>query len=159
MQVYASSCLLKLYYSRQMHVHSSIITKCPVLINRGGNLDRGNPYRFLRFERAYGRTMQSLWIFILFADSHLQSFHSLYSNCCQFAVTPSMLHEVKHATAAYNREHENKLSVSQQVVFCLLLCMGVLQWDPMPKLCFVMVLTSCKDFFADCKDFLSWSYR
>ena len=22
-----------------------------------------------------------------------------------------------------------------------------------------MVLTSCKDFFADCKDFLSWSYR
>ena len=24
--------------------------------------------------------------------------------------------------------------------------MGVLQWDPMPKLCFVMVLTSCKDF-------------
>ena len=31
--------------------------------------------------------------------------------------------------------------------------MGVLEWDPMPKLCFVMVLTSCKDFFADCKDF------
>ena len=24
--------------------------------------------------------------------------------------------------------------------------MGVLQRDPMPKLCFVMVLTSCKDF-------------
>ena len=46
----------------------------------------------------------------------------------------------------YNREHENKLSVSQQVVFCLLLYMGVLQRDPMPKLCFIMVLTSCKDF-------------
>ena len=85
------------------------------------------PYGFLRFERAYGRTMQSLWIFILFADSHLQSFHSLYLNCCEFAVTPSMLHEAKHATTAYNREHENILSVSQQVVFCLLLCMGVLR--------------------------------
>ena len=83
---------------------------------------------------------------MIFADSHLQSFHSLYSNCCQFAVTPSMLHEAKHATATYNREHENKLSVSQQVVFCLLLYMGVLQQDPMPQLCFVMVLTSCKDF-------------
>ena len=50
---------------------------------------------------------------MIFADSHLQSFHALYSNCCEFAVT-SMLH----------REHENKLSVSQQVVFCLLLYMG-----------------------------------
>ena len=66
------------------------------------------PYRFLRFARAYRRTMQSLWIFMIFADSHLQSFHALYSNCCQFAVTPSILREVKHATAAYNREHENK---------------------------------------------------
>ena len=83
---------------------------------------------------------------MIFADSHLQSFHSLYSNCCEFAVTPSMLHVAKHATAAYHREHENKLSVSQQVVFCLLLYMGVLQQDPMPKMCFVMVLTSCKDF-------------
>ena len=61
-------------------------------------------------------------------------------------MTPSMLHGAKHATVAYNREHENKLSVSQQVMFCLLLYMGVLQRDPMPKLCFVMVLTSCKDF-------------
>ena len=83
---------------------------------------------------------------MIFAHSHLQSFHALYSNCCEFAVTPSMLREVKHATAAYNMEHENKLSVSQQVVFCLLLYMGVLHRDPMPKLCFVMVLTSCKDF-------------
>ena len=34
-----------------------------------------------------------------------------------------------------------------QVVFSLLLyILGVLQRDPMPKLCFVMVLTSCKDF-------------
>ena len=70
---------------------------------------------------------------MLFADSHLQSFHSLYSNCCEFAVTLSRLHEAKHATAAYNREHENKLSVSQQVVFCLLLYMGVLQRDHMPE--------------------------
>ena len=90
--------------------------------------------------------MQSLWIFMIFADSHLQSFHSLYSNCCEFAVTPSMLHEAKHATAAYNREHKNKLSVLQQVVCCLLLYMGVLERDPMTELCFVMVLTSCKDF-------------
>ena len=80
---------------------------------------------------------------MIFADSHLQSFHALYLNCCEFAVTPSMLHEAKHATAAYNREQENILSVSQQVVFCLLLYMGVLQQDPMAK--FVMVLTSCKN--------------
>ena len=52
--------------------------------------------------------MQSLRIFMIFADSHLQSFHALYSNCCQFAMTSAML-----------REHESKLSVSQQVVFCL----------------------------------------
>ena len=31
--------------------------------------------------------------------------------------------------------------------------MGVLQRDPIPKLCFAMVLTICKDFFADCKVF------
>ena len=31
--------------------------------------------------------------------------------------------------------------------------MGELQWDPIPKLCFAMVLTICKDIFADCKDF------
>ena len=99
--------------------------------------------------------MQSLQIFMIFADSHLQSFHALYSNCCQFAVTPSMLHEAKHATAAYNREHENKLSVSQQVVFCLLMYMGVLQRYPMPKLCFVMVLTNCKDFLQIVRIFLS----
>ena len=37
-----------------------------------------------------------------------------------------MLHEAKHATTAYNREHEIKLSVSQQVVFCLLLYMGAI---------------------------------
>ena len=86
---------------------------------------------------------------MIFADSHLvlQSFHSLFSNCFEFTVTPSMLHEAKHATAAYNREHENKLSVSQ-VVFCLLLYMAVLPRDPMPKLCFVMVLTSCKDILS-----------
>ena len=31
--------------------------------------------------------------------------------------------------------------------------MGVLQRDPIPILCFAMVLTICKDCFADCKDF------
>ena len=71
---------------------------------------------------------------MIFADSHLQSFHALYSNCCEFAVAPAMLREAKHATAAYNREHENKLSVSQQVVFCLLLYMGVLHRNLMPKI-------------------------
>ena len=55
------------------------------------------PYGFLRFARPYGSTMQSLLIFMIFADSNLQSFHALYSNCCQFAVTPAML-----------REHESK---------------------------------------------------
>ena len=43
-----------------------------------------------------------------FWDSNLQSFHALYSNCCQFAMTPAIL-----------REHESKWSVTQQVVFCL----------------------------------------
>ena len=42
------------------------------------------PYGFLRFAQAYGRTMQFLRIFMIFADSNLQSFHALYSNCCQF---------------------------------------------------------------------------
>ena len=55
------------------------------------------PYRFLRFAWAYGCTMQSLRIFMIFADSNLQSFDTLYSNCCQFAITPDML-----------REHESK---------------------------------------------------
>ena len=35
--------------------------------------------------------------------------------------------------------------------------MGVLQRDPIPKLCFVMVLTICKDFFADCHDLIDMS--
>ena len=30
---------------------------------------------------------------MIFADSNLQSFHALYSNCCQFAMTPAMLRE------------------------------------------------------------------
>ena len=46
-----------------------------------------------------------------------------------------------------------------KLCFVSLLYMGVLQWDPIPKLCFAMVLTICKDLFADCKDFLSRSYR
>ena len=53
---------------------------------------RCNPYGYLLFLRI----------------QNLQSFHALYSNCCEFAVTPSMLHEAKHATAVYIREHENK---------------------------------------------------
>ena len=52
--------------------------------------------------------MQSLRVFRFFADSNLQSFHTLYSKCCEFAVIPVVLCEVKHATAAYNGEHENK---------------------------------------------------
>ena len=52
------------------------------------------------------------------------------------------------------REHESKCSVTKLCFVCLLY-MGVLQQDPIPKLCFVMVLTICKDFLADCKDFLS----
>ena len=39
-----------------------------------------------------------------------------------------------------------------KLCFVCLLYMGVLQRDPIPKLCFAMVLTICKDF-------LSWSYR
>ena len=37
--------------------------------------------------------------------------------------------------------------------------MGVLERDPIPKLCFAMVLTICKHYYANSKDFLSWSYR
>ena len=33
-------------------------------------------------------------------------------------------------------------------LFCLLLYMGVLQQDSMPKLCFVIMLTICKDFLS-----------
>ena len=71
---------------------------------------------------AYGRTMQSLRIFMIFADSNLQSFHALSSNCCQFAMIPVMF-----------CDHESKLSVTQQVVFCvcysgILYQNSVLQW-------------------------------
>ena len=41
-----------------------------------------------------------------------------------------------------------------KLCFVCLLYMGVLQRDPIPKLCFAMVLTICKDLFAYCKDFL-----
>ena len=50
---------------------------------------------------------------MIFADSNLQSFHTLYSNCCQFAITPAML-----------CEHESKWSMTQQVVFCLFIVYG-----------------------------------
>ena len=49
---------------------------------------------------------------MIFADSNLQSFHALYSNCCEFAMTPVML-----------REHKSKQSVTQ-VVFCLFIVYG-----------------------------------
>ena len=72
--------------------------------------------------------MQSLRIFMVFADSNLQSFHALYSNCCQFAVTPAML-----------REHESKLSVTQQValcVYCIWVCYsGMLYQNCVLRLC------------------------
>ena len=48
----------------------------------------------------------------------------------------------------------NDLSHNKLCFVCSLY-MGVLQRDPIPKLCFAMVLTICKDLFADCKDFLS----
>ena len=101
--------------------------------------------------RAYDAILTDIYDFCRFTLTIIPLF---IFECCEFAVTPAMLHEAKHSTAAYNREHENKL-VSQEVLFCLLFYMGVLQRDPMPNLCFVMVLTSCKDVFADCKDFLS----
>ena len=74
---------------------------------------------------AYGRTMQSLRIFMIFADSNLQSFHALYSNCCQFVMTPDML-----------REHESKLSVTQQVVFCLFIVYGCVTTGSYTKIVF-----------------------
>ena len=48
----------------------------------------------------------------------------------------------------------NDLSHNKLCFVCLLY-MGVLQRDPIPKLCFAMVLTICKNVFSDCKDFLS----
>ena len=62
-------------------------------------------------------------------------------------------HQICFVSTKVNDLWYNKLC------FVCLLYMGVLQWDPIPKLCFAMVFTICKDFFADCKDFLSWSYR
>ena len=111
--------------------------------------------------QAYNAILTDIYNFCRFTLTINESFHALYLNCCEFAVTPSMLCEAKHATIAYNREHKNKLSVSQQVVFCLLLYMGVLQRDPMPELYFVMVLTSCKNFLQIvrifCHDFTDMS--
>ena len=62
-------------------------------------------------------------------------------------------HQICFVSTKLNDLWYNKLC------FVCLLYMGVLQRDPIPKLCFAMVFTICKDFFADCKDFLSWSYR
>ena len=79
----------------------------------------------LRCAWAYGRTVQSLQ---MFADSNLQPFHALYSNCCQFAMTPAML-----------REHESKLSVTQQValcVYCIWVCYsGILYQNCVSQWC------------------------
>ena len=80
----------------------------------------------------------ALRIFMIFADSNLKSFHALYSNCCQVAVTPAML-----------REHGSKLSVSQQVVFCSFIVYGCVTAGSYTKMCFAMVLTICKDFFTE----------
>ena len=66
-------------------------------------------------------------------------------------MAPAMLREAKHATAAYNREHTNKLSVSQQVVFCLLLYMGVLQRNLMPNIVLRNGVDKLSGYFADCK--------
>ena len=102
------------------------------------------PYRSLRFAWAYGRTMQSLRIFMIFADSNLN--HStLYIQ----TVVSLLWHQLCFVKTKVNDLWYNKLC------FVCLLYMGVLQWDPIPKLCFAMVLTICKDFFADRKDFLS----
>ena len=49
---------------------------------------------------------------MIFADINLQSFQALYSNCCQFAMTPAIL-----------REHESKLAVTQ-VVVCVFIVYG-----------------------------------
>ena len=62
-------------------------------------------------------------------------------------------HQICFVSTKVNYLWHNKLC------FVRLLYMGVLQQDPIPKLCFAMVFTICKDLFTDCKDFLSWSYR
>ena len=92
-------------------------------------------FRFLRSARAYGRTIQSLRIFmILLKQIFISDLHEIFQNgaefyraslpqdlpnallqckmnfdadCCEFAVTSAMLCEAKHATTAYNREDEN----------------------------------------------------
>ena len=69
--------------------------------------------------------MQSLQIFMIFSDSNLQPFHALYSNCCQFAMTPDML-----------RENESKWSVIQQVVFCLFIVYGCITAESYTKIVF-----------------------
>ena len=67
------------------------------------------------------------------------------ADCCEFAVTPAMLcYEAKYATTTYNREHENKWSASQEVVFCcyrIWVVYGCVTGDSRPTLCFVMLLT------------------
>ena len=73
----------------------------------------------------HGHTMQSLQIFMIFADSNLQSFHALYLNCWQFVMTEAML-----------REHESKLSVTQQVVFCVFIVYGCVTAGSYTKIVF-----------------------
>ena len=75
--------------------------KCPIKIKLTQRCQlvrfTRKPCGFLRFARAYGHTMQSLRIFMIFADSNLQLFHASYSNYWQFAMTPDILceHESK----------------------------------------------------------------
>ena len=82
------------------------------------------PYGFLRFARAYGRTMQSLRIFMIFADSNFPRFiFELLSVCSDtsYCFVSTKVNDLSH----------NKLC------FVCLLYMGMLQLDPIPKLCFV----------------------
>ena len=108
----------------------SIRKECHLLNHVLWVLHRGVNLYSLRISRTdvcdlHGRMMQSLRIFKIFTDSHLHSFHALYSNCCQFAVTPAML-----------CEHESKSSVTQQVVFCLFIVYGCVTVGSYTKIVF-----------------------
>ena len=104
------------------------------------------PYRFLRFAWAYGHTMQSLLDIYDFCRFNTYNHSRLYIRTVVslqwhhlFFVRWSMLPLLTTESTKINDLCHNKLCF---VCYCI--C--VLWRDPMPKLCFVMVLTSCNDF-------------
>ena len=84
MSVYVMSCCMCVLIagtSCKRQYTSYVSLRHVLLYFRGVNLYRLRVSR-TDFCDLHRLTMQSLRIFMIFADSNLQSFHALYSNCC-----------------------------------------------------------------------------